>query len=61
MGRLRSELAYTTVSDIMNAGLHEFLDALQIKMNETGDAIYESFIALDAEKSTSADALLIGA
>lgn len=44
MGQLRSELAYAHVDDIINRGLHEFLDALQTKLNEVGESIYETFI-----------------
>jgi uncharacterized alpha-E superfamily protein len=44
MGQLRSELAYAQVDDIINRGLHEFLDSLQTKLNEVGDGIYETFI-----------------
>ncbi len=49
MGQLQSELAYTTVDDIMSFGLHEFLDSLQSKLNGVGDSIYETFIALESE------------
>jgi uncharacterized alpha-E superfamily protein len=46
MGQLRMELAYTQVDEILNAGLHEFLDTLQNKLNTVGDAIYETFITM---------------
>lgn len=45
MGKLRSELAYIQVGEILAVGLHEFLDSLQSKMNEVGSAIYETFVA----------------
>ncbi len=45
LGRLRSELAYAHVDEIIYGGLHEFLDSLQIRLNEVGDAISETFIA----------------
>lgn len=59
MGQLRSELAYTTVEDIMSGGLHEFLDSLQGKLNSVSEAIYESFITLESEPSGEA-AMLTG-
>jgi len=46
-GLLRSELAYTAVQDIVSAGLHEFLDEFQRKLNEVGEGIYQSFITLE--------------
>ncbi len=60
MGQLRSELAYTTVGDIMEAGLHEFLDSLQSKLNRVGEAIHETFIALDSEPEPVSEAMLCG-
>ncbi len=47
LGQLRSELAYTTVDEIIRTGLHEFLDALQTKLNDVGDGIYQTFITID--------------
>ena len=46
LGLLRAELAYTRVQDIIAAGLHEFLDALQTKLNQLGDNISATFFAL---------------
>lgn len=45
-GRLRSELAYTTVDDIIAHGLHEFLDGLQTHLNRIGEGVHETFIAM---------------
>ena len=46
LGRLRSELDYAQVDEIIARGLHEFLDAFQAKLNEVGTAIFETFVAL---------------
>lgn len=46
MGQLRAELAYIGVQQILHQGLHEFLDALQTKLNLIGDGIFETFFAL---------------
>ena len=43
LGQLRSELDYMCVADIMKRGLHEYLDALQTRLNDVGSAIYESY------------------
>ena len=44
-GELCSELAYARIEAIITAGLHEYLDRLQIKMNEVGTGISETFFA----------------
>jgi uncharacterized alpha-E superfamily protein len=45
MGLLRSELNYANVDDILFAGLHEFFDALQVKMNTIDECILGDFFA----------------
>ncbi|MBI2826531.1 MAG: alpha-E domain-containing protein [Planctomycetia bacterium] len=45
LGRLRAEFDYTQVSDIIDQGLHEYLDHFQTKLNQVGDAISETFFA----------------
>lgn len=47
LGRLRSELDYMTIEEIIQFGLHEFLDHLQEQMNGVGDKIFETFFALE--------------
>ncbi len=46
LGKVRSELAYTNVQEILADGLHEFFDRLQVKLNDVGDSIYTTFFAL---------------
>jgi uncharacterized alpha-E superfamily protein len=46
LGRLRSELDYLTIEEIMQNGLHEFLDDLQKQMNQIDNKIFETFFAL---------------
>lgn len=46
LGQIRSELAYTQIEDILASGLHDYLDALQVKLNRFGDAVFETFFAL---------------
>lgn len=45
-GRLRSDLAYTDLRTIIDGGLHEFVDRLQTRLNEIGEAIHATFFAL---------------
>lgn len=46
LGRLRSELDYITVEDVIQEGLHEFLDKLQGQINQVSDRIFETYFAL---------------
>ena len=46
LGRLRSELGYLTIEEIMQKGLHEFLNDLQEQINGVGNKIFETFFAL---------------
>lgn len=45
LGRLRSEFDYTQISEILSAGLHEYLDNFQSRLNQVGDSIFETFFA----------------
>lgn len=46
MGKLKSMLEYTEISDIFNSGLHKFLDDFQSKNNLVASAIYETYFDL---------------
>jgi len=46
LGRICGELNYMQVREIIGGGLHEFLDDIQIRLNQTGAAIHNSFFAL---------------
>ena len=43
LGRLRSELDYATIDDIVDRGLHEFIDDFQLRLNQIGAALQEQF------------------
>ncbi len=47
LGRLRSDLNYLTIEEIIESGLHEFLDNIQIQINAVGDKIAKTFFALE--------------
>jgi len=49
LGQMRSELAYSQVSEIIAGGLHEFLDSFQAQLNAAGEAISATFFALQSE------------
>ncbi len=46
LGRLRSDLDYNSVKDIVKYGLHEYLDKFQMSLNEIGDLIRQTFVEL---------------
>ena len=46
LGRLRAELTYADVAQIMARGLHEFVDDLQVRLNLVGTAIHDTFFAM---------------
>ena len=47
MGQLSSELSYVSSQDIMNRGLHEFIDDFQVRLNGVGAAISETFFQVN--------------
>ncbi|NCJ06345.1 alpha-E domain-containing protein [Synechococcales cyanobacterium C] len=53
LGRLRSELEYLTIEEIIKKGMHEFLDNLQQQMNDVDGKIYQTFMALPPLSSQS--------
>jgi len=50
LGQLCSDLSFTSVDEIVNAGLHEYLDDLQTRMNQVAAGIHETFVALKTLK-----------
>lgn len=46
IGRLAAELNYARIEEIISAGLHEYVDNLQLKLNRVGDAVFETFCSL---------------
>jgi uncharacterized alpha-E superfamily protein len=46
LGRLRSELDYAKIEEIMEQGLHQYVDALQGQLNEVGSAVQNQFFDL---------------
>jgi uncharacterized alpha-E superfamily protein len=45
LGQLCADLAYTDTEQILMRGLHEFLDALQTKLNAVDQCIFDTFFA----------------
>lgn len=45
MGKIISQLNFNDVHDIIQYGLHEYLDDLQVKLNHLGDEIFNTFFS----------------
>ncbi|HWC60380.1 MAG TPA: alpha-E domain-containing protein [Verrucomicrobiae bacterium] len=43
-GRLAAELQFCTIEEIFDAGLHDFLDQVQLKLNHIGEALFNAYI-----------------
>lgn len=46
LGQIRSELAYISAGEIIENGLHEFVDNLQVRLNLVSEDIYRAFFAV---------------
>ncbi|HET6409886.1 MAG TPA: alpha-E domain-containing protein [Chthoniobacteraceae bacterium] len=42
-GRLCAELTYVTTAEIFRTGMHEYLDAIQTRLNEIGNAMHRQY------------------
>lgn len=47
LGKFRSDLDYTDVQDILDRGLHQYLDDFQQKHNMVGESIYQTFFHIN--------------
>ena len=45
-GRLLADLNFGTAEEAFQAGLHEYLDALQGRFNRIGEAVFESYVLM---------------
>ena len=52
-GRLCAELDYADIHEILDAGLHEYLDQFQSKLNHLGDAVFQTFFAINPAGPTA--------
>jgi len=48
LGQLRAEFAFTSATDIIARGLHEFIDDFQKRLNLVGESIGTTFFSLQA-------------
>ncbi len=43
-GRLVAELQFNTIEEVFDIGLHRYLDDLQLKLNNIGEALFQAYI-----------------
>lgn len=53
LGRLLADIDYTTIDDIKSIGLHEFIDGLQTRLNETSEVVFDTFFSIPVATSVS--------
>lgn len=53
IGRLKSTLDYTDETDIFKDGVHEFMDNLQMRLNEIATVVWEDFFDVGSTRSQS--------
>lgn len=53
IGRLRAELDYTDADEVFEIGLHEYLDAFQVNLNSSGEAIFNTFFAFRLPRAST--------
>lgn len=51
LGMLRAEIEYADVNEIVQVGLHEYIDAFQLKLNKLGDTIMNSLFMVQTPRS----------
>ena len=51
MGRLRTELDYTGIGDVIMQGMHDYIDTFQTRLNEIGASIHHDFFTLAVEET----------
>lgn len=53
MGRLCSNMNYTTIQDIIQHGLHQYVDDFQKQLNQVGQAVREDFFTFKQKEPSS--------
>jgi uncharacterized alpha-E superfamily protein len=48
LGRMRADLDYWTIDEIVQSGMHEMLDKFQRQINELDSRIFETFFAIES-------------
>lgn len=57
LGRLRADLDYNDIEEIVSVGMHEFLDDLQTRLNQVDDAVSCTFFKLRPPRESAGASL----
>ena len=49
LGQIKSQLQYSDVGEIIQGGMHEYLDGLQADLNELSTRLFDAFFSVDAQ------------
>jgi A predicted alpha-helical domain with a conserved ER motif. len=52
-GALLARLNFAGPSDVLERGLHNYIDDLQVALNETGQAIFETYVLIPQDTNQS--------
>ena len=55
MGRLLSDLRFTSVEEIIEHGMHEYLSSFQSRINEVGNRIYDDYFSYNLKNGVLSD------
>jgi uncharacterized alpha-E superfamily protein len=55
LGQICADLAFTTVDEMFSYGLHEYVDQFQVKLNRSGQAIFERFFVFKPHSTSITD------
>ncbi|MFH2133342.1 MAG: alpha-E domain-containing protein [bacterium] len=53
LGRLEADLEYSDIEEVMNSGMHEYLDNVQVRLNQVDTAIGVTFFNMKPPAETS--------
>jgi uncharacterized alpha-E superfamily protein len=53
LGRLKADLEYTDIDDVVKEGMHEYLDNLQTRLNQIDMAVGTAFFNLKPSVETA--------
>ncbi|SMG13472.1 Uncharacterized conserved protein, Alpha-E superfamily [Marivirga sericea] len=46
LGLLRSQLEYSDINEVFETGVHEFLDNIQVRLNEVSESIFQNYFSV---------------
>lgn len=56
VGKLRYELTFRGIDDIIAQGMHEFVDSVQVRLNQIGNEIHNAFFARPSQAQIQSQA-----